>query len=212
MKWVVGLAAVCLMAQDKEASLGDMVAEQIRKQSKPVDVEVQDYVRSVAARVAPGSKRVVETVVRDSDSPYDVFATWAPRYVFVSARTLMLARNEAELAGVLAHAFSHRLNRAAAIPIVVGEGLNAADEIRADREAVAKMAAAGYSPHALLDYIERVGRPTPNRLAALKSAIASVPDRRDWIENTSAFVDAQARVRIVEPKRPRTAPSLYRKN
>jgi predicted Zn-dependent protease len=161
--------------------------------------------------VAPDSKSVVETIVRDSDSPFDIFATWAPGYVFVSVRVLNYAHNEAEFAGVLAHAMSHRIDRSAPIPIAAGEGVSPAQEIAADREAVAKMAAAGYSPYAFLDYVERVAHPTPQRLSALKAAVAAVP-KGEWIENTSGFVEAQAAARSVQPKLPRSRPSLQGKN
>jgi predicted Zn-dependent protease len=191
--------------------LGRQVAEQIRQQSKPVDAETQAYVRRVAARVAPDSKAVVETIVRDSDSLYDQFAVWAPGYVFVSAGILRLARNEAELAGVLAHAMSHRIDRSTLIPMVAGEGISPAREIAADGDAITRMVTAGYSPYAFFDYVERVGRPTPQRLAALKDAVAAVPPRAAWIENTSAFVEAQARALALRPKLPARRPSLQGK-
>jgi predicted Zn-dependent protease len=206
------LLAVGLSSQDRETALGDLLAKEIRRQSKPVEGDIQEYVRSVAARVAPESKALVETLVRESDSLYDAFASWAPGHVFVSVKILSLARNEAELAGVLAHAMAHHPQRSDSGIIFAGEGINPGEEIRADAEAVKRLAAAGYSPHAYLDYIERAPRILPKRIAALKDAVNAIPVR-EWIENTSAFVEARSKARAFEPpKLPRHRPSLQEKN
>jgi predicted Zn-dependent protease len=105
-------------------------------------------------------------------------------YVFVSAALLLAARDEAEVAGMLAHAMGHisqqhgnqQITQAmfmsvAPMPltstvscgggagIAVPQGFMASQrraELEADRLAVEAMADAGFDPNALLRYIRRV--------------------------------------------------------
>src|SRR3954452_6032401 len=196
---VFGVGAIAQDAVISQAKW-DGLADQIRRQSRPVAGDIREYVRGVALRLAGGEQWTVETV----EGRGEMFAAWVPGHVFVPVRVIALAQNEAELAGVLAHAMSHRIERlpGVEISVIVGEGLSDAEEMRADRLAVGRMVAAAYHRQALLDYVERIARPAPERVNALRSAVAATPKLAESIENTSGFVAAQASVRVVDPKLP----------
>jgi predicted Zn-dependent protease len=118
-------------------------------------------------------------------------------YIFVSAELIQRAANEAELAGMLAHAMAHVTlarpksdNRSMPLIFMGGwyglgpppEGslvpmsvfkTQRENETRADALAIQAMSAAGFNPEALTAYIARVQLP-PERAAKI---FAVLPDR-----------------------------------
>jgi hypothetical protein len=197
MKAWLGLAlAVCGFAQDD--AKWDALAGEIRRQGKPVEGDVQEYVRRVADRVAGGETWVVE-VVADG-----MVVLWTPGHLFVPLRAFELARSESELAGLIAHALSHRIVQEPGVIPTVGEGFRIDEEMRADRLAVGRMAKAGYDPRALLEYVRR-GVPA-ERARSLEAVAREIP-AREWVEDTSEF--RAMRARIVGPERVPKAPSLF---
>ena len=115
-------------------------------------------------------------------------------HIFIPASLFLASRNEAEFAGMLAHAIAHvaarhgtRLATRAQVANLVPESvmylnlgsLERADErlrdlqhsfeIEADRMTVAMMAGAGYEPEAFANYIARQQNDTEGRWSALLS-------------------------------------------
>jgi predicted Zn-dependent protease len=157
-------------------------------------------------------------------------------HVFIPASLILAADSEAELAGMLAHSMAHIAQRhstrmaapatLSSIPLVfIGSwmGMGAGDddrtllplgylktqrafELDADRVAVNIVAAAGYEPAALLEYIRRTQRalttgsathsalpPRDERILALETAIASLSSRAG--RPAGEFKSIQDRVR-----------------
>jgi predicted Zn-dependent protease len=141
-------------------------------------------------------------------------------HIFVPAFLILAVDNEAELAGMLAHSMAHiaerhgtrmaergQVGNSSTIPIIfiggwiTGPGaapfvpagflkIQRGYELDADRVAVNMMAAAGFDPAALIEYIRRTQRaltaksekysvlpPREERISALEAAIASLPSR-----------------------------------
>ena len=175
-------------------------------------------------------------------------------HVFVPASLILGADSEAELAGMIAHSIAHIVERhstriasrqqagnPSTIPLAFVAGVAGSDtgpsvpveylkvwrsyELDADRAAVTIMAAAGYDPAALLEYIRRTQRAGSKvfsalpqrgeRIGALETAIANLPSRTGWW-SSSEFNAIQDRVRAIAapsaPSAPKQPPSLRRKD
>jgi len=121
-------------------------------------------------------------------------------YIIVSTALLTSAGDEAELAGMLAHAMAHVANRDGKRPGTQGQPLNYGSvpliflggwaggdnqglaiplafraiqktyERQADGDAVRAMSGAGYDPAALVRYLSRI-QPGDERIALLEAAI-----------------------------------------
>ena len=191
------LAAQDFYSTEKEAALGARLAEQVRSNTTVIDnAAVNDYVAQVGAKLRDGLDGPVYqftfTMIADDRGG----ATHEPLalpggYVFVPANLMLTAQNEAEFAGMLAHAMAHvkaRLRQARAgqvvnagsVPLVflgggwVGETQFAVPsgmlpkqrgfELEADAQAIQAMGRAGWAPKALEEYIgrqQRDGGPGP---------------------------------------------------
>jgi predicted Zn-dependent protease len=99
-------------SQEKEIALGRQLAQQFRQKTTLVDsVSVNDYVRRVGANLAaqfPGGWTYQIEIIKDDPGG----ATHEPvafpaGFLFVPADLIAAARNEAEFAGMLAHAMAH---------------------------------------------------------------------------------------------------------
>jgi predicted Zn-dependent protease len=111
----------------------------------------------------------VEVVAEELGGPTHEPATFPGGYLFVPSALLAAAREEAELAAMLAHAMSHVIARhgfqqGSKVPVYIGGGgvlpvgmirEQRKLESEADRSAVNMLAAAGYDPSALKSYIRR---------------------------------------------------------
>jgi predicted Zn-dependent protease len=204
--------AASLAAQDREAALGEHVAAQMRKDTTPADPSVREYVEALAKRLAPpDSHWEIDVVVEDLGwKTYE--PVWVPGHLFVPARLVLSTRSEAELAGLLAHAMSHVARRTAGGTIYLGNAapLDSGMEAGTDERAVRLLAAAGYDPRALIDYLRRLEPSPATRIVSLEDAVAGIPPRAEWVESSGGFVEAQERLRRSLAARPPRKPSLFR--
>lgn len=184
--------AVNYYSLEKEAALGKQLAADFRQRNTPIDSPiVQNYLDRLGQRIA--------AELRDAKFPYTFRviagdpcrtvhepAALPGGYVFVPGALFVEARNEAEFAGMLAHAMSHialrhatgqaprgQLANHASIPLIFMGGwsgscseelllprasvaLRRSQELEADVLAIRTIARAGFDPMALVRYIERV--------------------------------------------------------
>lgn len=171
----------------KEAAIGAQLAQQERQRTTPLASDtVRDYVERV------GYKLAAELPNAGLSYTFDVVAdamggsTHEPLslpggYVFVPASLILTAQNEAEFAGMLAHAMAHCAERHGTRQATRGEIANLSNiplvfvggerkqigpvgfsslqrrfEVEADALAIKITASAGYDPEALVRYIARV--------------------------------------------------------
>ncbi len=218
-------------SKDKEAALGLQMANDYRQKVTPVDKAlVNDYVKRVGARLAaqlPGGWTYrFETIREDTGTlaPFadrvqdDSVATHEPAAfpggtIFVSVNLIAAARNEAEFAGMLAHATGHvearhwtrqatkgqlaqigaQTQLAASMPDRQPGGLGVplgmlaflrANEREADYLGVTTMAAAGFDPADFASYLGRLQPPKP----AGGRVFATVPDRDERLKEIRAAI------------------------
>lgn len=177
-------------SKEKEIALGRQLAQEFRRNTAPLDnTAVADYVKRVGANLAaqlPGGWTYqIETVGQalSPTNPTHEPTAFPGGFIFVSVDLIPAARNEAEFAGMLAHAMAHVAERhgtriatrteiaqigaqtaAAGVPdrwvgptVPLGmRTLQRAFEREADSLAVKAMAAAGYDPAGLGSYVERL--------------------------------------------------------
>jgi predicted Zn-dependent protease len=162
-------AQVGVVSKEKELALGAALASEFRKHSTVVsDPRPEALVRKLAGDFSPYPWRVEVVAENLGGSTHE--PTYFPGgYLFVPEALLTAARDEAELAAMLAHGMAHVIERHAlrhstGIPAFIGAGgplpLGMSREQRewegaADRRAVALLTAAGYDPAALKAYIGR---------------------------------------------------------
>jgi len=178
---LTGLLALTLAGQvrvgtrekEKELALGAALASEFRKHVTPAaNPDCNSYAEALAKRLARDGRTDVwhiEVVNEDLGGSTHEPTVFPAGYVFVPAVLFVTAHDEAEFAGMLAHAMAHILERhgfrqTAGTPayFVMGPTMPLGQvreqrkfEIEADRRAVGMLAAAGYDPEALLQYIRR---------------------------------------------------------
>jgi beta-barrel assembly-enhancing protease len=178
-------------SKEKEALLGAQIAKEVRRETTILENDgARDYVRRLGSLLVshvPGdAPAFIFDVIVNNGPPSQIHEpVWIPGgYVFVRAGLFLAARDEAEFAGMLAHAIAHvaqRHGRGTATPnqvnltsipliftgswtvtghdTIVPVGFlkfARAWELAADKLAVQIMATAGYDPAALLRYIDRM--------------------------------------------------------
>jgi len=218
----------------KQMALGQRLAQEFRRKTTPVEsAAVSQYVQRVGARLAaqfPGGWTYhIETVREDQGGATHEPAAFPGGYIFVPAALIATARNEAEFAGMLAHAMAHVVagapgmaGNAAGLGVPVGVlGLQRANESEADALAIKAMAAAGYDPAGLASYLRRVQPARPKdvsavfavlpprdeRVAAIEAEIRQLPARTYHAGLEFPLVQSEVRVPLAE----RPAPTLFRK-
>jgi beta-barrel assembly-enhancing protease len=197
-------------SKDKEIALGQSLAAEVRKTTTPVnDAAVTQYVKQMSARLAaqfPADWPIeIEVIREDLGGP-----THEPKYlpggfIFVSQSLIAAARNEAEFAGMLAHAIAHVEARHATRLMTKNDlmqigtvamantgrhvrtppstlAFQRADEREADYLAVKAMAAAGYDPGGLVRYVERVQVSS----SPLGKVFETLPDRDERLAGIAA--------------------------
>ncbi len=200
-----GLTCAALAAQDAESAMAANLARQANRLAEPVvNQDVQDYVAHLGAKLS-GNSALTFSVVNDArNPPYE--PVMVPQPCMVSADLILAAKDEAELAGMLAQAIARGFRwirsegggmlammyfpggdpPGLVAPADVRDKIRAI-ELQADRDAVARMAAAGYDPAALAHYLERVQLPAnersllpppAERVAAIEEAIRKLPSRK----------------------------------
>ena len=115
-----------VLSVEKEAALGAQLAAELRAHNKPVKNQaVQEYVQGVGRRLSgpatslfPWTFAVVTGLAGHSTTGHSTkeHSTEEPvalpgGYVFLPAQLLLDAHNEAELAGMMAHAMAHVIAR-----------------------------------------------------------------------------------------------------
>jgi hypothetical protein len=185
MRTLVFFFSVTLLAQDNPtARKAEMIChhlvEEARQSITAVDrQEVQDYVSKLGARLeGPDSQNVFSVIAGDRGHGLQEPISFSCGYIFVPAKLLLAANDEAEFAGMLAQAVARAdmpirfSNTSGKIPLVfIGNfggpsadlllppaamAQSRKDEVQADASAVVSMARAGFDPAALLRYIERL--------------------------------------------------------
>ncbi len=235
---------------EKEAALGEQLALQTRRRTTPLGLaDVDDYVEKLGRRLAAHMPNAPEnwtfSVITDQRGGSTCEPLSLPGgFIFVPARLILAADNEAELAGMLAHAMAHiaehqairqatraEVAQLASVPLifVAGTAGFAGDdqyvtmpiaflkthrqyELDADRVAVGAIAAAGYDPHALPNYIRRMQAKTMNRpeelsalpplamrLSNLEQAIQDWPSRGSY-NSVGPFQAIQDQIRSEQPR------------
>lgn len=173
-------------AVEKERALGQHYASEIRRQSKPLANSGPD---AYAKRI--GKTLVAQLIGTPFDYQFEVIAggNWTEPfslpggYVFIPAQAFVVALDEAEFAGMLAHAISHaalrqgvRTAHMANVPLVFIGGWTGfhtdaqraqtpmpaslleshrIDELEADQFGLGLASRAGYAAAAYLRYVER---------------------------------------------------------
>ena len=140
-------------SQEKESAVGATLAAEITRQATPIDSPVvRDVLNAIGNRLSaqiPGAPfpYTFTVIAGDSGNPMHEPVAVPGGHVFVSAALILAAKDEAELAGMLAHAMVHiserhatrlatraELGDQAAIPIVFmggwpGYGLRQANNV-----------------------------------------------------------------------------------
>jgi len=180
-----------LYSAEKEVALGRQLAAEYRERTTAIPSGgVQQYIESLGQKLSAQAPRTTLGftfgVIADDPCPTIHEPAALPGgYVFVPAALLLAAQDEAEFAGMLAHAMAHIIERhdtqaatrgqlmqsvstpvlfmgsstGCASPIALPLGLLTMQrtfERQADLLAVQVMAQAGFDPNALVRYIKRV--------------------------------------------------------
>jgi predicted Zn-dependent protease len=178
---------------EKEVGLGRQLASEFQRNSRPLDSPtIETYINDLGQRLAALSGapvfRYTFALIADDPTVLHEPAAFPGGFVFVPVRLILTAKDEDELAGMLAHSIAHvaarhgtkQVTRAqiSSIPLIYVGGsagsairqgnhlaipmglrdLSRKYEIEADGLAVRMMSAAGYDPAGLARYIEREQR------------------------------------------------------
>jgi predicted Zn-dependent protease len=213
-----------LYSRQREAALGAELARQVERTSTPVnDPEALRYVEQVGERLAaqlpePRFSYTFALIVEGNSVSREPVAL-PGGYIFVPKSVLLAARDEAEFAGVLAHAMAHAADRDATrlatrgqmtkttqIPLIFYGGLpnpktsgvaipvaflqiSKAYERDADALAVKIASGAGYDAQGLLRYLNHE-LPGDPRIEALRNALQAPP-----LNSNDEFLRIQNQIR-----------------
>ncbi len=194
-------------AQDREAQIPAAVAADIRKHVTVFESPgALEYLRMLEQRLAAPGTRYTFELITDSTNELEEPIALSGGHVFVPAGLFMAARDEAEFAGMLAHAMAHVEARhilrssaqtagstvpstfvympgpTAMVPMRFIEQVRAF-ESDADLIAARKLDAAGYDPTALARYIERTQRDVPDE----RRKFSALPPRANRIAAIQEF-------------------------
>jgi beta-barrel assembly-enhancing protease len=222
--------AVNYYSLEKEAALGRQLAADFRQRNSLIDSPtVQNHLDRIGQRIA--------AELRDAKFPYTFRviagdpcrtvhepAALPGGYVFVPGALFVEARNEAEFAGMLAHAMSHialrhatrqatrgQVSNLASVPLIFMGGWSGAcseelllprafvasrrsQELEADVLAIRTMTRAGFDPMALVRYIERV-----------QPAASSLPDRDQRLASMRLLMENLPPTNYAAPRQEFTA-------
>lgn len=206
---------------EKEAALGKQLAAEVRQRTTPIqNPAVQDYVDRLGQRLAAYTDTKVpftfSVIAEDPCFTVHEPAALPGGYVFVPTALFLAAQDEAEFAGMLAHAMAHiaarhgtrmatrsQISGTATIPLVFVGGwagsctggatipvgylkFQRGFEQEADALALQTMARAGFDPNALVRYIERV-QPPPSTTRPV--VFSTIPPRDQRIAAMTSTVE-----------------------
>ena len=186
------------LSREKEAALGARLAQEMRQRTKAIkSAVVSGYVEKLGRKLAaqfPEAERGYQfAVIADKVGGRTHEAVWFPGgYIFVPAGLILAAEDEAELAGMLAHAMVHvaehhlatipssgnvtsiplifmggwsdKAGAEVALPVAVVKSCRIF-ELEADQRAVSLVAGAGYDPEGLRRYVGRLQTAVSDREA-----------------------------------------------
>jgi len=199
MKYALFFAAIAVFAQppeavpvsrdpvERERALGARMAADYRSRTTLPDApEVNAYLNELGHRFAPA--HYTFELVDEDRTFYHEPASFPGGAIFVPAALVAAARDENELAGMLAHAVEHLQHPVtttgkaglATVPLTFMPGMTGyapssfyspvplsllpqlrAAELEADRAAAGMLATAGFDPSALYRYLDRTVPSTP---------------------------------------------------
>ncbi len=213
---LAGLASLCfaqrplgkganVYSREKEIALGRTLASELEKQHAPIrDPEINAYLgrvgQALASQPPAAPYQYTFTLVRGGDTdPWLDPVALPGGWIFIDARSLATFENEAQFAGILAHAIMHvtlrhQLTRAQPRLVIPGREHEQVAlslllfargfEREADDEGTVLMAQAGYNPAELIRYLEKLP-PEP----ATPRAYATHPTREDRIKAIHGVID-----------------------
>lgn len=227
--WIAVFGGALLYAQDpwiakKEAAMGASLMQELLRQSRVVeDVEVRQYIDRLVSQLAaqiPGGRQWQNTVIEDQrGGSTREPAAFPGAYITIPLPLIAAAQNEAELAGMIAHAMAHvvreharraaTVTNAASVPLIFMGGWEShsgqndgllvpialvprmrESELQADQLAIRVMADAGYDPTALAAYLRRT-QPERSNGSAIYSTL---PPRQERLANlTDAIAQLPSR-------------------
>ena len=232
----------------KEAAIGAKLAQQERQRTTPIsNAAVRGYVERIGQKLAAefpnaGLTYTFEVIADAVGGPTHEPLSLPGGYIFVPASLILTARNEAEFAGMLAHAMAHCAERHGSRQATRGEIANLSTipwvfvggeqqlvpiglrsfqrrfETEADLLAVKMAASAAYDPEGLVSYIGRVQPEAVNSaMPARESRIAGMEKAIQQLPpkiytSTGEFRSIQYEVRQAMPGTPLQPPSLVRVN
>ena len=235
---------------EKEIALGNQIAGEFEQTARMVeDPVIADYVDRLGQNIVKHSDAKVPFYIKVVDTDEVNAFAFPGGYFYVNKGLLLAARNEAELAGVMAHEISHvtarhataRMSKGqylqfAAIPALfvggywaqmgiqnaMGLGINLElmgitreSEREADQLGIQYLWNAGYDPNAFVSFFEKMqqdekskpGRlagwfrthpSTTNRIVAALDEQRYLPEKDNYLLNTSEFDRVRARLQSID--------------
>src|SRR5258708_27677412 len=122
---------VIFSSVEKEAAMGASLARDVRQNTTATErPAVRDYVQRIggllSAQVSNPLTYTFSVIADDRGGPTHEPLSLPGGYIFVSSRLILTARNDAEFAGMLAHAMAHVAERHWSRQATRGEGANTA--------------------------------------------------------------------------------------
>ena len=206
---------------ETEIELGTQLAAQIEEEQRlHSNRRLQSYIQRIAEAMIPFAledRPGIEYHIKVIDAPEEINAFAVPGgFIYVYSGLLLVAEDEAEIAGVLAHEIGHivgrhSINQLAArfgmgllITLTLGEDLELLgqigaslasarfsrdDEREADTFGVRYSMAAGYDPHGLLRFFARLKELEGRRPSSLEKLFASHPPTDERIRRIERLID-----------------------
>ena len=199
--WIAMLLMQVPLMQDKDAALGERMAAEVRRETKPIaNATVRDYIDRLGRKLSPAHFSF-EPILDDRREPLAL----PGGIVFVTSTSILKARDETEFAGVLSDAMCQKPAGGWLGPLPKGMQEKAkVSAIEADRKAVRMASDAGFDPAGLLRYLERLEPRPEERIAALREAVRALPAHPD--SPNPEFPMVQAAVRALMPPPPSLFP------
>jgi hypothetical protein len=210
----------------REWDLGSHAAQSLdRRDGRITDPAIVEYLQHIEDAIAHAA--VAQPLEIRLTRSRDSYATLLPgRVVYLSGGLLERIQNEAELAGLLAHALAHvqqgKVKAPQGLgPAVVREGCVLGSQLpppwveearqreaRASEAATGYLKAAGWDPAGVLDLFSKLSyenpawakATVPDDLLALRARLEAEPlPAQGYRVESSAFLQAQARLKLALP-------------
>ena len=216
----------------REAALGKRLADDVLKRTTPIEnptvvAYVERLGQKLAAHMPESPVRFTFSLIAEDLCPAMHEPSALPGgYLFVPAALFLAARDEAEFAGMLAHAMAHIAARQGKPPSTGGQQTNLASvplifvggwsgsctvagavpvgfittqrgfELQADALSLQTMAQAGFDPQALVRYTERE-QPAPSDDRSVE--LSSIPPRDQRVAAMTSIIDSMTATNYPAP-------------